>query len=660
MYEKLFEPVRINGMEVPNRLVFEPMGNYYAELSGDASQRDCDFYAARGAGGCGLVITEVCSVNRTTGRGDARNLVIDNDEAIPSFAKMAQATQATGAKFAVEIYHPGCQGVPPLCVDGMTVSPSGQPTKLTNAPTRALAHDEVLDIIDDFVQAGVRVWKSGADAVELHAAHGYLLCEFLSPYTNHRDDEFGGTLEGRAEIVRRIIEGIRAKTSPEFPILVRLSADEYLRCIGIDDGITLPMAVEYCKLFEAWGADAIDVSAGNYETMNWAWEPVGFDEGWKSENGKTIAAAVGIPVIACSVVRHPETAMDLIDGGVSLVGSARQFFADPDWGRKVKSSFANHIRPCISCMRCIESLMAAGEDPFSPMVCSVNPEAGRECDLPPIEKDGEGRKVVVVGSGPAGLEAAKVLSQRGFSVVVLERAEHVGGQLVYAAKPPKKWRLDWLVEYYETILEGAGDAGFGRVELRCGVEATADVVAAEKPVALIWAAGSEPVRPASIPGLDGEFVLTPPQAIMAEPPLSGENVVVVGSGMTGIEVAEMLSSKQGCHVELYEMVEQIGPGIFFQNMIDIMGRLGATDTGLHPGHKLLEVANKVAVFETADGERVEAPFDHLVLSLGMRPTVAPAWTEELGVPVLVAGDSCGVGRIQEAVTGGYNAARSVE
>lgn len=147
---------------------------------------------------------------------------------------------------------------------------------------------------------------------------------------------------------------------------------------------------------------------------------------------------------------------------------------------------------------------------------------------------------------------------------------------------------------------------------------------------------------------------------MAEPPLSGENVVVVGSGMTGIEVAEMLSSKQGCHVELYEMVEQIGPGIFFQNMIDIMGRLGATDTGLHPGHRLLEVANKVAVFETADGKRVEAPFDHLVLSLGMRPTVAPAWTEELGVPVLVAGDSCGVGRIQEAVTGGYNAARSVE
>ncbi|MEE0026927.1 MAG: FAD/NAD(P)-binding oxidoreductase, partial [Atopobiaceae bacterium] len=131
-------------------------------------------------------------------------------------------------------------------------------------------------------------------------------------------------------------------------------------------------------------------------------------------------------------------------------------------------------------------------------------------------------------------------------------------------------------------------------------------------------------------------------------------------GMTGIEVAEMLSSKQGCHVELYEMVDQIGPGIFFQNMIDIMGRLGQTDTGLHPGHKLLEVADKVAVFEDKEGGRVEVPFDHLVLSLGMRPTAAPDWTQGLGVPVVVAGDSAGVGRIQEAVTGGYDAARAVK
>lgn len=440
MFDRLFEPVTINGMVVPNRVVFEPMGNYYAELDGNASARDAAFYARRGQGGCGLVLTEICSVMDGAGRGDARNLLLDADDKIPSFKAMVDVVHGTGAKFGLEIYHPGCQGTPALAPDGILASPSGQESKLTHALTRALTHDEVLEVIDAFIAAGVRAQKAGFDAVELHCAHGYLLCQFLSPYTNHRDDEFGGSPEGRAEIVRRIIRGIRERTSPDFPILVRLTADEYLRMVGIDDGITLPLAVEYCRLFEVWGADALDISAGNYETMNWAWEPVGFDEGWKSVNGRTIAAAVGIPVIACSVVRHPETAMDLIEGGVALVGSARQFFADPDWSNKVRAGRADEIRPCISCMRCIESLMAAHEDPYTPMVCSVNPEAGRECDLAPIERDGDGSPVAVVGSGPAGLVAAIVLAQRGYRPVVFERDSQVGGQLVLAERQPKKWR----------------------------------------------------------------------------------------------------------------------------------------------------------------------------------------------------------------------------
>ena len=209
------------------------------------------------------------------------------------------------------------------------------------------------------------------------------------------------------------------------------------------------------------------------------------------------------------------------------------------------------------------------------------------------------------------------------------------------------------------MLSRATAQGGGPVEVRLGCEATKEAIAAESPAAVIWAAGSEPVKPASIPGLDSDLVLTPPEAIMANPALTGERVVVVGSGMTGIEVAEMLSAKQGCHVELFEMVDEIGPGIFFQNAIDIMGRLSQTDTGLHPGHRLLKVEGDTAFFERKDGTQVSETFDHLVLSLGMRPTAAPAWAAELGVPVIGAGDASGVGRIQEAVTGGYDAARAV-
>lgn len=562
------------------------------------------------------------------------------------------AVHETGVKFVLEIYRPGCQGVPALCEDGMLVSPSGQESKLLRAPTRALSAEEVEGVVEDFVSAGVRSWEAGFDAVELHCAHGYLLCQFLSPYTNHRDDEFGGTPERNAEVVRRIIRGIRERTAPDFPILVRLTADEYLREVGIDDGITLPLAIEYCRMFESWGADAIDVSAGNYETMNWAWEPVGFDEGWKSANGKAIARELGIPVIACSVVRHPETAMDLVEGGVSMVGSARQFFADPDWGNEVRDGRADRIRPCISCMRCIESLMAAHEDPYTPMVCSVNPEAGRECELAAIGRDGEGRRAVVVGAGPAGLEAARVLALRGFETTLVEREGRLGGQLVLAERPPKKWRLGWLVDYYRNVL---GDLGVG---LRLGCEAAPELMDELSPSAVVWAAGSVPVLPASIPGLDLPCVLTAPDAIMADPALRDQRVCVVGSGMTGIECAEMLA-EQGNEVGLYEMVDQIGPGIFFQNMIDIMGRLDKTSTKLFPGHRLVSVEDGRARFQKVDGSEVVAEFDRLVLSLGIKGVPVPEWLEGRGCELRVAGDALGIGRIQEAVRTGYDAARSI-
>lgn len=651
-YSRLFESVTINGLTSRNRLVFEPMGNYYAELDGTASQRDADFYAARARGGCGLVITEICSVNGTTGRGDPRNLCIDNDGAIPSFAHMVDAVHDAGSAFVLEIFHPGCQGT--AAINGGTMaSPSGQESKLVHEPTHEMSVDEIESTIEDFVSAGVRCYKAGFDGVELHGAHGYLLCEFLSPYTNHRDDAFGGTSRRRAEIVRRIIVGIRERTSSDFAILVRLSADEYLREIGIDDGITLPLAVEYSTMFEEWGADAMDISAGNYETMNWAWEPVGFDEGWKSVNGETIADAISIPVIACSVVRHPKTALDLVDHGVAMVGSARQFYADPEWGNKVQAGHEESIRPCISCMRCIESLMAAHEDPYAPMVCSVNPEAGRECDLAPIARDGVGRTAVIVGAGPSGLEAARVLSLRGFATIVLERDSRIGGQLLLADKPPKKWRLTWLVDYYASELARLG------VDIRTSTTATVDGIKALNPDVLLWAAGSTPIIPSSISGLDGPLVLTPPQVISGDVELRGESVCVVGSGMTGIETAELLAS-QGNHVKLYEMLDQIGPGIFFQNLIDIMGRIAATDTELHPSHRLVKVEGSVATFENeASSESETCEFDHLVLSLGTRPVGVPRDIEAAFPSIVAIGDASSVGRIQEATRTGYDAARAV-
>ena len=305
-------------------------------------------------------MTEVASVNSKTGRGNLRNLCIDDDKFIPGYKKMADSIHKYGSLLFVELYHPGCQGIAPLN-GGSMASPSGQESDLIHMPSHAMTIEEIHSTVNDFVEGAVRMQKAGVDGVVLHAAHGYLLCEFISSYTNHRTDEYGGSIENRVRIIKEIVEGIREKCG-DYPIIIRYSADEYMREIGKEGGMVLDEAVEMAKLFESYGVDALDVSAGNYETMNWAWEPTGFDEGWKMVNGATIAKAVNIPVIACSVIRTPQGAVDFLDKGVAFVGSARQFFADPYWGEKVKTRREKEIRKCISCLNCMESLMAADED----------------------------------------------------------------------------------------------------------------------------------------------------------------------------------------------------------------------------------------------------------------------------------------------------------
>ncbi|MCR5641378.1 MAG: NAD(P)/FAD-dependent oxidoreductase [Lachnospiraceae bacterium] len=648
MYEKLFEQKAIGGVVAPNRLVFEPMGNYYAELDGSVSQRDIDFYVERAKGGCGIVMTEVASINSKTGRGNARNLCTDDDRFIPGYKKMADGVHAYGSLLFVELYHPGCQGIAPLN-GGSMASPSGQESELIHMPSHAMTLEEIHATVQDFVDSAVRMQKAGVDGVVLHAAHGYLLCEFISSYTNHRTDAYGGSIENRVRIIKEIVEGIR-KECGDYPIIVRFSADEYMREIGKDGGMVLEDAVEMAKLFESYGVDALDVSAGNYETMNWAWEPTGFDEGWKMHNGETIAKAVNIPVIACSVIRTPQGAEEFLKRGVDFVGSARQFFADPYWGNKVKEDREKEIRKCISCLNCMETLMAADEENGIRCQCTVNVEGGEECDLLPLSKDGNNRKVVILGAGPAGLETARVAAERGFQPVIFEKSDVIGGQLNLANKPPKKDKITWLIDYYQAMMEKYG------IDVRLNTEATPGLIAAENPYKVINAIGSSPVLPRAIPGLDQAYILTPPDVLTGACQLRDKKVCVVGSGMTGIETAELLQ-EQGNTIELYEMADEIGPGLFFQNLIDVMGRLAPGGCKFFPKHQLLSVEEHAAKFKNLENDtEVVANYDYIVVSLGTRSN---AISEEIAAayPDMVSiGDAAKSGRIRHAIEGGYRAA----
>ena len=647
MYEQLFTEKKIGNVTAPNRLVFEPMGNYYAELDGSVSERDIAFYGERAKGGCGILMTVVASVNSKTGRGNLRNLCTDNDKFIPGYKKMADEIHKYGSLLFVELYHPGCQGIAPLN-GGSMASPSGQESDLIHMPSHEMTVQEIHDTVNDFIEGAVRMQKAGVDGVVLHAAHGYLLCEFISSYTNHRTDEYGGSIENRVRIIKEIIDGIREKCG-DYPIIIRYSADEYMREIHKEGGMVLDDAIEMAKLFEAYGVDALDVSAGNYETMNWAWEPTGFDEGWKMHNGESIAKAVNIPVIACSVIRTPKAAVEFLDKGVSFVGSARQFFADPYWGEKVKNGRESEIRKCISCLNCMETLMAADESNGIRCQCTVNIEGGEECQYLPLKKDGNNRKVVILGAGPAGLEAARVAAERGFKPVIIEKSSAIGGQLNLANKPPKKDKITWLIDYYRAMINKYG------IEVHLNTEATAETISKENPYRVINAIGSSPVLPKSIPGLDQSFIITPPDVLSGKIDLTGKKICVVGSGMTGIETAEFLQEK-GNTIELYEMADDIGPGLFFQNLIDVMGRLAPGGCKFFAKHQLVSVSEHEAKFKNLENNtEVTASFDNIVISLGTRSNSLPDSIASLS-DIITIGDAEKAGRIRHAIEGGYKAA----
>jgi 2,4-dienoyl-CoA reductase-like NADH-dependent reductase (Old Yellow Enzyme family)/thioredoxin reductase len=652
MYPHLFSEGTIGSLTVRNRTVMTAMGNAMASTDGSITDAAVAFYAERARGGCGLIITECLVVNWDNGRSNLHQSSVATDDTIAGLARLSARVHEAGAALVGQIYHPGRQGAPELNgVDSMP-APSDLVDALTQHPVHAMTLEEIAALIEDFGQAARRLKEAGFDGVEVHGAHGYLLTSFLSPYANLRTDAYGGDTEGRTRIVREIIARIRETCGQDFPLLVRISADEFLDMVGKDgQGIVLEEGVRIARALEAAGADAIDVSSGIYETMNSAWEPFPFEEGWKSHLAAAVKEAVSIPVIGVSVIRNPAFAERLLaEGKLDFVGSARAHFADPGWALKAQTDQVGAIRRCISCLACMESLVAADET-GGPAICAINPRTGFELTVEP--RDGEGKLIVVVGAGPAGLEAAVTAAGRGCKVVLLEADTRIGGQLNLAAQPPGKAKMNWVMEFYGNRIEALG------IDLRLNTTATPALLTELAPDAVIVAAGSVPVAPRTIPGLDQNNVYLPPAVLLGEVDLSGKRVCVIGSGMTGIETTEFLA-EQGCELALYEMAPDIGPGVYFQNMMYIMPRLGAHGTQFLPSHKLLGIEGQIARFEREDGSEVSARFDAFVVSLGTRPnseSIAPI-IDACPNAVLV-GDATKPGRVTNATADGWAAARTL-
>ena len=368
-YEKLFTPGSIGNLELKNRIVMPAMGCSLAESTGEAGARMIKYYADRARGGAGLIITEITRVDDETGVGTPNQLSVTNTHMIAQLSRLAEAVHAYDTKIFVQLHHPGNQ-TPSRLIDGrQPVSASDVTCNVIGEQPRALTTEEVEAMVRKFVTGAVIAQKAGIDGVEIHAAHGYLVSQFLSPHTNKRTDKYGGSFEGRMRFVTEIIMGIKAYCGPKFPISVRMNGSDYL-----PDGITEEDGIAQAKYLEALGISCINVSCGTYDSGATIIEPSYFKEGWKINLAANIRKAVKIPVIAVCNVKHPAFAEQMLaDGAVDFVGIARGHLADPEWGKKAKAGKDILIRKCLGCMECFRIL-----NDGLPLGCTLNPVLGRE------------------------------------------------------------------------------------------------------------------------------------------------------------------------------------------------------------------------------------------------------------------------------------------
>ena len=638
-FPHLFSEGQIGTLKLRNRSVMTAMGTGYGQADGCVTERELVFLTERARGGVGMIITGVTRIEESCGTSAVCQLSASDDKHIAGLKKLADSIHEAGGAIVGQLQHPGNTANPGFNKE--VLSPSGIPAA-SGVPTRPLTLDEIHDLVKRFGAAALRLKKAGFDGVEVHGAHFYLIHQFLSPTYNQREDEYGGSSENRFRFLKEIVEEIRKTCGPDYPLIVRVSLEEYIGENGYhpDYGITI------CKRLEALGVDALDITAsGSASPRGQSIEYMTYDQGWRRFLVKAVKRSVKIPVIGVCVIRDPAYAEEMLAScDVDFVGSARNYLADAEWVNKAAAGDTALIRRCISCLRCIENLKAG-----YPAYCSVNPAAGKEFEEKELQKDGNGRGVIVLGAGPGGMQAALIAAQRGFSVTLYEKEDHAGGQLALAAAVPGKAKMNWLISY---LTEACRDAG---VSIVYNKELRAEELSALHPYALIDATGGTALIPASIPGTDLPIVCTPADILSGRILPKGESVMIVGSGLTGLETAEYLTTLPGTSVMVMEMDPKIAPTAYIASRTDAMGKLLVANVILMPGRQLLAIEeDRVRFLEISSGEERELPVDRVVLSLGVRSVAAyKDLPEGIADHVYTIGDAAKPGRIMEAIHQGY-------
>jgi 2,4-dienoyl-CoA reductase-like NADH-dependent reductase (Old Yellow Enzyme family)/thioredoxin reductase len=639
MLPRLFQPITLRGLALKNRIVMPPMGTNMATPDGEVTDEIIAHYRERARGGVGLIIVETTCVDAPGGKTTAYQLAISDDRFIPGLRHLAETIHEHGSRAVLQLQHGGrgtkssITGIQPVAPSPVPM-PYGTQVGYEGEVPRELGIAEIKELVRRFAAAAARARTAGFDGVEIHSTGYYLVAQFISSTANVRQDEYGGSLRNRARFLTEIVRAVRETVGRDYPLLCKVSAME----LGPGAGLTFEEGQQVARMAEEAGADALEIAAMLWGVIPQIPPPTAEASGGLLPFMDGLRKAVSIPIIAAGRVSPELGEKALQDGQVDFIAMGKALIADPELPLKVASGRLDEVRPCIGCLRCIDNQTVKGKG----IMCSVNASAGREAvsGIRPAEKS---RRVVVVGGGPAGMEAARVAALRGHEVTLLEREDTLGGQLREAVIPPHKDNLPPFVEYLKTQMDRRG------VKVMTGVEATARVVSESRPDAVVLAAGIVPATPA-VSGIERAPVVTAREVLHGA--AVGARVVVIGGGLVGCETAEFLAGQKKT-VTVIEMLEELA-GVMplaLRNML--RARMAEAKIKVLTGASCRRFTPGSVVVAAPGGREETVPFDTVVLAAGGRPDQSLRGAlEKLAPAVHLAGDCLEPRGIAEAMADG--------